>query len=254
MKRKIFKFLFVLTSFILVFASMPFVNNVSASTMQAAYSEFDLEAILNSQKEAIFNETGEVIDFNVLSDNEIEIISEDLTYVINTDTYELTLNGENLGVVAETEIEYYDDIPAITSFSAYTPVKYTTITTTAKKIAGEITSAAIYLGIMLIVGVAILGQMGVTVPAILTTAKSAITSFGLSATAQIMGDVIDAVWSYSIYRTTSPVPTGYGSNQIAYRYQDATLTARFKVGNLTTPQWSYKSTEIGSWWFSDKPY
>lgn len=29
-----FKFLFALTSFILVFASIPFANNVSASTMQ----------------------------------------------------------------------------------------------------------------------------------------------------------------------------------------------------------------------------
>lgn len=152
------KFLFVFTSFILVFASLPFAKNISASTMQAAYSEPDLEAILNSQKEAIFNETGEVIDFNVLSDNEIEIISEGLTYLINTDTYELTLNGENLGVVAETEIEYYDDIPTITPFSAYTPVKYATITTTAKDLAGDITSAAVYLGIMVIVGVAILGQ------------------------------------------------------------------------------------------------
>ncbi|WP_342472494.1 hypothetical protein MHH70_02810 [Metasolibacillus sp. FSL H7-0170] len=254
MKKKMLKFLFVFTSCILVFASLPFAKNVSASTMQAAYSEPDLEAILNSQKEAIFNETGEVIDFNVLSDNEIEIISEGLTYVINTDTYELTLNGESLGVVAETEIEHHNDISAVTSFSAYTPVKVTTITTTAKDLAGDIAKAAVYLAAIIIVGIAILSQLGITAPAILATAKTAAASYGLSLTTTLIGDLADVVWSYSIYRTTSPIPTGYGSNQIAYRYQDAKMTARFRVGNYTSPQWSYQSAQIGNWWFSSKPY
>ncbi len=54
---------------------------------------------------------------------------------------------------------------------------------------------------------------------------------------------------YNLYQTTGLVPTGYGSNQYAYRYQS--IGAKF---NMKTKEFNTVFSDIGSWWFGSKPY
>ena len=54
---------------------------------------------------------------------------------------------------------------------------------------------------------------------------------------------------YDMYRTTSPVSTGYGSYQTAYRYQNIRSIATLKGKSMNILLKDY-----GTWWFSQKPY
>lgn len=228
-------------------------NQITEKRVQALDNIKNLDASSNNLNFTLSEGNNNVhFDITKIDENNIEVktITNDtefhtLTYNKN-DNYML-LDGEQIPVIIEEEynpsLEIQNNVQLAPS--PWSPVYVSTYSTTLAKTVTSIGAITTVVG----GAISIAALAGVSIAT--TTIASAIgnwsSAVGLGSLAA--GHYLNGKVSWSLYKTSGKVPTGYGSNQTAYRYQNVNLT--FKIKNIT-----FKRTFLsqGSWWFANKPY
>ncbi|WP_091489368.1 hypothetical protein [Alkalibacterium putridalgicola] len=226
------------------------------------FDDFDYQSFLDEMVREIKEETGEEISA-VLDQNSNVVISyynednEKSEIVVDPVTSEAIIDGIDYGEIIETEtfVDYSKvENFSIMSTSDWSPVYYHTTRNTIKKLTGDLSRGAIYTALIITAVVSVASGIGLTAPVLLSRAKTALTSFGFSVASTLTGDLLNGSWSYDTYRTKGLVSTGGSSyKQRAYRYQNGSFRANFKIGNYTSPTWITRG-KTGAWWFATRPY
>ncbi|SHP97910.1 Uncharacterised protein [Mycobacteroides abscessus subsp. abscessus] len=228
--------------------------------------EFNIQEYVTNMETEIRELTGEQFSAKVVDETKVVMTTvtpenEITEIIVDSETSEVTIDGQELGPIIETNVTLEKDISSLTNSSSlslslsssWDPIYQYTITHTISKVAGDLSRAAVY-GVLLITAVAaIFSGLGITSGVLLSNAKTFLASYGFALSTTLMGDILNGKWSYQVYRTRNLVPTGYGSYQYAYRYQNGRFTANFKIGNFTSPTWTVKG-RTGNWWFASKPF
>ena len=249
-------------------SNVELVSNVEIVT-PFDYEEFDLAKYVEEMEQEIREATGEefsaeIIDGTKVLINSIDSENNPIEMIIDSETSETIINGENIGEIAEIEITRENQSQPFTQSDSNTfttqassdwdPVYQYTMTTTVKKITGEIGKGAVYAALFIGSVVSIVTKLGFSASLLLTKARDFFASIGLAGVTTMTGDLVNGKWSYDLYRTKKQVSSGGSTKQYAYRYQNSKFTANFKIGNYTTPTWTVKGPKTGGWWYGSRPY
>lgn len=241
-------------------------TNTSAETLTGEFNNVEISNVETTDYSTNFtmNADDTTIDFNikkldsgtvevntVTNDNEIHTALYNINdNFINLDGEDIELQKENYYNVGKANITspsistnvIVDDGGASSSWSAtYQSTNRISIGGTVASIGALATIVGGVIAAGALVGVAI------TTTSIAATIGNWASVVGLGTLA--VGYLLNGYVEYDTYRTTKLVPTGYGSNQYAYRYQN--VRAVFSVKGKTFNQMLVSS---GAWWFGSKPY
>lgn len=181
------------------------------------YSENDTSFTLVAKEQDL------TIDMNItkIDEDNVEVItttsegeSYRLTYNKNDDY--MVMNGEEIPI---EKIETFNENlaePTIRSLSSYDPIY---VATSKLNVSRTVTTIG---AICTIIGGLIAAEalVGVSIASSVIATKIANWASVVGLGSLAAGFLFDGYLQYDLYKTKEPVSTGYGSNQIAYRYED----------------------------------
>ncbi|PEL12138.1 hypothetical protein [Bacillus sp. AFS017336] len=212
-------------------------DNSSSFSIDNEKLQIDFEVKKTTDSSFQFNTVTDETEVHNLSYNEGDnflILDGEKIEIQRTSTYDLTL-AESTGT----------DILNRAS-SPWEPKYLATYENRVLKTFNSIGQIATVIGG--IIGISALLGSSLSSSRLATSISNWVSAVGFS-TALAGGLAMTVSSYYSLYQTTGLVPTGYGSNHYAYRYQN--IGAKF---NMKNKNFDTVYTSIGSWWFATKPY
>lgn len=221
-----------------------FLNPITTVQASESVSKNGNVAIVDIQGEQLSLETNIIHEDLILLKTKFK--NEYNEVYVDLKNERVLLNGQQFNLTKKIVIE--DDLmreSLINSVkSPWNPVyQYTTKYYFADMVATVGAIASIVGGAILLAGSV---AVGVSTSLLAKQISNWATAVGLGST--FTGAYFDGYLSCPTYRTQGLVPTGYGGNQYAYRYQN--VRSIFKLGKKSGNV-LHKST--GSWWFGTKP-
>lgn len=206
-------------------------------------------------------------EVNVLSSQSRGLTTVTVKEVNGTESAKVTYNTkkdvfivDGVEYPANTTYDYSDPNMAYGSslitrigVGDYYPVHLVTITKSLPDAIGELGTAAMYLAGFIAATAAVVSSAGFSAPAIITSAKTFLSSLGVGITADLVSRIVDGKITFAQYRTYRKVDTGFGKLDYMYRFDDIELSAKIKWVGGETPTWRMTGS-CTSWKTSSKPY
>lgn len=258
-------FVITLTFALLASYALP-KSNVSAAEKESSTDEPQISVVrettnsieydINVQDENIKMNI-EKIDDSTVKVNSVTSTGEKHTMIYNEDNEYVTFDGvkEPLKISKyidpeeenkSNQIQKLQSLSPIASSSGdWTPVYVATYQLDFSSSAASLSTLVTYIGGIL--AVAYLTGFSIAKSELSGKIGAWLGVIGMATT--FASSKFKGYWTYAMWKTRGKVPTGYGSTQTAYRYQNSSLL--FSMFGKT---FYAAFPEKGSWWFSTKPY
>ncbi|MBD8046204.1 hypothetical protein [Clostridium faecium] len=229
-------------------SSMTIAENQGLVATNVKYSENDTSFTLVAKDQDL------TIDMSIskIDEDNIEVLtttsegeSHRLTYNRNDDY--MVMDGEEITVVKT--VTYNENLAESTiqrlSSSSYDPIYVSTNKLNVSRTVTTIGAIATLIGGV----IAIAALTGVSIATSVIASKIANWASVVGLASLAAGYLFDGYVQYDLYKTKEPVSIGYGSNQIAYRYEDVRA-----IGEVRNKYMNVQLLSQGSWCFGTKPF
>lgn len=233
-------------------------KKVAIATFVTISSTNIIPTINASASEIINKGSSTIVIENDSIEVETKVINEDEIFIstttnkkeyheayVNIKNKTITMDGKPVNIIEERVVEEELKNQSINSTirNAWAPVyQYTTKYNYSEMVASVGACATVIGGVIALAGSV---SIGVSSSIIAKKMSDWATYVGLGT---LTGNLFTGYLSCPTYRTQGLVPTGYGGNQYAYRYQNVRsyFSIKNKNGDILV-------TDCGSWWFGSKP-